>query len=157
MKKSTQRNQKGFTIIEVVLVLAIAALIFLIVFLAVPALQRNQRDTQRRSDIGRMLTQLQTYASNHGGQLPTTQALLNTFTGSYMTSNGSTFNDPSTGANYTVTWHADTSNTAQAVATVNYYLNATCTNGTLAAANGVRRIAVATQLEASGDYYCVNN
>lgn len=39
---------KGFTIIEVVLVLAIAGLIFLAVFLALPALQRNQRDTQRK-------------------------------------------------------------------------------------------------------------
>jgi prepilin-type N-terminal cleavage/methylation domain-containing protein len=39
-------NKKGFTIIEVVLVLAIAALIFLMVFSALPALQRNQRDTR---------------------------------------------------------------------------------------------------------------
>ncbi|OYX35483.1 hypothetical protein B7Z00_05080, partial [Candidatus Saccharibacteria bacterium 32-50-10] len=31
-------KQKGFTIIEVVLVLAIAALIFLMVFIALPAL-----------------------------------------------------------------------------------------------------------------------
>ena len=37
-------NTKGLTIIEVVLVLAIAGLIFLMVFIALPALQRNQRD-----------------------------------------------------------------------------------------------------------------
>jgi prepilin-type N-terminal cleavage/methylation domain-containing protein len=36
-----QKRQQGFTIIEVLIVLAIAALILLIVFLAVPALQRN--------------------------------------------------------------------------------------------------------------------
>lgn len=42
------KNTKGFTIIEVVLVLAIAGLIFLMVFIALPALQRGQRDTQRR-------------------------------------------------------------------------------------------------------------
>ncbi|HPW47952.1 MAG TPA: prepilin-type N-terminal cleavage/methylation domain-containing protein, partial [Candidatus Saccharibacteria bacterium] len=36
-----KKDQKGFTIIEVLIVLAIAALILLIVFLAVPALQRN--------------------------------------------------------------------------------------------------------------------
>ena len=35
----------GFTIIEVVLVLAIAGLIFLMVFIALPVLQRSQRDT----------------------------------------------------------------------------------------------------------------
>ena len=46
---------KGFTIIEVVLVLAIAGLIFLAVFLALPALQRNQRDTQRKNDMSRLI------------------------------------------------------------------------------------------------------
>ena len=40
------RKQQGFTIIEVVLVLAIAGLIFLMVFIALPTLQRNQRDTR---------------------------------------------------------------------------------------------------------------
>ena len=54
MKKTTT----GFTIIEVVLVLAIAGLIFLMVFLALPALQRQQRDTQRRSDASRVATNL---------------------------------------------------------------------------------------------------
>ena len=38
----------GFTIIEVILVLAIAGLIFLMVFIALPALQRSQRDSLRR-------------------------------------------------------------------------------------------------------------
>jgi len=45
----------GFTIIEVLIVLAIAGLIMLIVFLAVPALQRNSRNTQRGNDAGRAL------------------------------------------------------------------------------------------------------
>ena len=40
-----QIKDRGFTIIEVVLVLAIAALIFLMVFIALPALQASQRDT----------------------------------------------------------------------------------------------------------------
>lgn len=45
------QNKNGFTIIEVILVLAIAGLIFLMVFLALPALQRNQRDTQRKNNL----------------------------------------------------------------------------------------------------------
>lgn len=49
MKKC--KTKQGFTIIEVVLVLAIAGLIFLMVFVAFPALQRNQRDAQRRQDV----------------------------------------------------------------------------------------------------------
>ena len=46
MLKNKYKN--GFTIIEVVLVLAIAGLIFLMVFVALPALQRTQRDAQRK-------------------------------------------------------------------------------------------------------------
>jgi hypothetical protein cdiviTM7_02704 len=45
LRKKFQKN--GFTIIEVVLVLAVAGLIFLMVFLALPALQRSQRDTRK--------------------------------------------------------------------------------------------------------------
>ena len=49
---SNKEQQSGFTIIEVVLVLAIAGLIFLMVFIALPALQKGQRDTQRKRDLG---------------------------------------------------------------------------------------------------------
>ena len=48
--KPLSRSRTGFTIIEVLIVLAIASLIMLIVFLAVPALQRNWRNHQRRQD-----------------------------------------------------------------------------------------------------------
>ena len=63
MKK--QNNKQGFTIIEVVLVLAIAGLIFLMVFVALPALQRSQRDTQRRNDLARVDTSLTQYQTNN--------------------------------------------------------------------------------------------
>ncbi|MBQ2660323.1 type II secretion system protein [Candidatus Saccharibacteria bacterium] len=58
-------KKKGFTIIEVVLVLAIAGLIFLMVFVALPNLQRTQRDTQRRNDIDRLSTMLTQYITNN--------------------------------------------------------------------------------------------
>jgi len=71
MKLPTLKNNKsGFTIIEVVLVLAIAGLIFLLVFLALPQLQRSRRDTQRRQDAGRILSALQSYSSNNNGDYP---------------------------------------------------------------------------------------
>lgn len=62
----------GFTIIEVVLVLAIAGLIFLMVFIALPALQRSQRDTQRRNDMAAMASQITQYQANNNGKLPRT-------------------------------------------------------------------------------------
>src|SRR3990167_7605821 len=63
-------NKKGFTIIEVVLVLAIAALIFLMVFIALPALQRNQRDTARKNQMSKVLSAVTSYQSNNRGKNP---------------------------------------------------------------------------------------
>ncbi len=65
MAKVNTNSKQGFTIIEVVLVLAIAGLIFLMVFVALPALQRSQRDTQRRNDMSRVDTSLVQYQTNH--------------------------------------------------------------------------------------------
>ncbi len=66
----TTKNKKGFTIIEVVLVLAIAGLIFLMVFIALPALQRSQRNTQREDDLARVLTGVNQYQANNNGKVP---------------------------------------------------------------------------------------
>jgi prepilin-type N-terminal cleavage/methylation domain-containing protein len=64
------QNKKAFTIIEVVLVLAIAGLIFLMVFIALPALQRSQRNTQRRNDLSRFMTAVEQYAGNNSNKSP---------------------------------------------------------------------------------------
>jgi len=90
-----QQKEKGFTIIEVVLVLAIAGLIFMMVFIALPALQRSQRDTQRKQDLSRLETQLTSYASNNRGALPGNAAAWSAFKDSYLLTNGDSFVDPS--------------------------------------------------------------
>lgn len=72
MAKTNIKSKKGFTIIEVTLVLAIGGLIMMMVFLALPALQRAQRDTQRTDDVSRLITQLNQYQSNNRGKLPQT-------------------------------------------------------------------------------------
>jgi prepilin-type N-terminal cleavage/methylation domain-containing protein len=69
-----KKRQEGFTIIEVLIVLAIAGLIVLIVFLAVPALQRNSRNTQRKNDVSATLGAVSEFVSNNSGRLPTTAA-----------------------------------------------------------------------------------
>jgi len=68
------KDQKGFTIIEVLIVLAIAALILLIVFLAVPALQRSARNNSRKNDAGRIAAATSNFVSNHNGSLPSVAA-----------------------------------------------------------------------------------
>lgn len=72
--KYKTKREEGFTIIEVLIVLAIAGLIILIVFLAVPALQRNSRNTQRKNDVQALLGSINEYAANHNGSNVTSLA-----------------------------------------------------------------------------------
>lgn len=74
-----KQNNKGFTIIEVVLVLAIAGLIFLMVFIALPALQSSQRDTARKNDVSITLSAINSYAGNNRGALPTVASQIDTY------------------------------------------------------------------------------
>jgi prepilin-type N-terminal cleavage/methylation domain-containing protein len=64
---SKNRDRRGFTIIEVMIVLAIAGLILAVVLLAVPALQRSQRNNARSSDATHWAGIVSDYVSNHGG------------------------------------------------------------------------------------------
>lgn len=74
LQKLQKRKENGFTIIEVLIVLAIAGLILLVVFLAVPALQRNSRNTQKKSDVAAILGGISEYVNNSGGAMPTAKA-----------------------------------------------------------------------------------
>jgi prepilin-type N-terminal cleavage/methylation domain-containing protein len=65
-----KRKASGFTIIEVMIVLAIAGLIMVIVFIAVPQLQRNQRDNARQNIANRVKAEIETYAGNNQGLYP---------------------------------------------------------------------------------------
>jgi prepilin-type N-terminal cleavage/methylation domain-containing protein len=81
LSKLKKTNNKGFTIIEVMIVLAIVGLIMLIVFLAVPALQRNSRNTQRKNDASSVAGALSTYISNSNGLLPNATGIKNSVAG----------------------------------------------------------------------------
>ena len=70
-KNLKQRKQEGFTIIEVLIVLAIAGLILLVVFMAVPALQRNSRNTQAKNEAAALLGAAAEYSSNNSGKILT--------------------------------------------------------------------------------------
>ncbi|HSX01677.1 MAG TPA: type II secretion system protein [Candidatus Saccharimonas sp.] len=101
------QREKGFTLIEIVLVLAIAGLLLVIVFLAVSGAQASRRDTQRKSDLGRLYGQLESYASNNSGTYPTTAQFSGATFAAYLPSN---FNDPTTGATYVLTGGATAGN-----------------------------------------------
>ena len=70
LNKLNNSKQKGFTIIEVMIVLAIAGLIILIVLLAIPALQRNGRNTAIKSDAGALTGAISSFVSNANGCVP---------------------------------------------------------------------------------------
>ena len=103
--KPNNKTLPAFTIIEVVLVLAIAGLIFLMVFIALPALQRNQRDTQRKNDMSRVKTALDNYKSNNKNTLPEFAsyklASNDSFAISYLKSDQGEFKDPD-GSGYSI-------------------------------------------------------
>lgn len=67
---NTLNKKDGFTIIEVVLVLAIAGLIFLMVFIALPALQSGQRDNARKNDASIVASAVNSYTSGNRGNFP---------------------------------------------------------------------------------------
>lgn len=145
---NVQNKEKGFTIIEVVLVLAIAGLIFLMVFIALPALQRSQRDTQRRDDVSRFVSQLNSYATNNRGELPDEGAEITSFLSAYMKADAGEYNDPATGTPYTVSAAAPTTGRIQ------YDKNRACDGENVGTQDaGARQAAVRIQLEGSG-FFC---
>lgn len=75
MKRNTL---KGFTVIEVALVLAIAGLIFLMMFVALPGLRASQRDTERREDVLELVSKIKKYQNNNRGSLPSLGSLSST-------------------------------------------------------------------------------
>lgn len=152
---NVQQKTKGFTIIEVVLVLAIAGLIFLVVFLALPALQRSQRDTQRRSDVGRFVSQISSYQSNSNGQVPAaTAAAVGAFQTSYLNAGGDTFEDPR-GTAYA--YQYGVSATLPTAGQIRYATSARCgTGGAISGGGTARQVAVSVGLEGGGAY-CTQN
>lgn len=153
------QNKKGFTIIEVVLVLAIAGLIFLMVFIALPALQRGQRDGQRKEDLARINTQLQNYQSSNRGKIPSSAAgtgagTIGSFKTRYMAI-ADEYTDPQ-GAAYTFT--AAGADPA-AIGQVSYSTGVICGEDGATTATGatVRSYTLRMKLENQTAFYCLDN
>jgi len=151
MNVQQKNKEKGFTIIEVVLVLAIAGLIFLMVFIALPALQRNQRDTQRKNDLTRAQTAVNNYQTNNRNQLPTFN---DDFIDKYLKTGGDSFDDP-TREQYHFFVSAGEPVFDTDLARVYVATGKTCAGESLADA-GARKVALRLKLEGGG-IACVNN
>ena len=171
LKPTTNQTKKGFTIIEVVLVLAIAGLIFLMVFIALPALQRNQRDTRRKNDLSTFASALQNYAANNRGRYPSTSGS----TGGLVTSSNAPevfqfatqyldwpghgqaredkgFVDPSTGGGYVVSFAYPTESNVAAASPdrMNYSTNYRCPEPASTLKYTANAISIWQKLEGGG-------
>ena len=154
MNVQQKQKQKGFTIIEVVLVLAIAGLIFLMVFIALPALQRSQRDTQRKHDLSRAVTAVTNYSSNNRNRVPQSNVEWGKLISGYLTAGGDTFTDPA-GEDYDFQNIAKTApsipNTFDSTKPYIYVtLNAVCNGESVTTNQGSNKVALQMKLEGGG-------
>lgn len=151
--KEARNKQDGFTIIEIMIVLAIAGLIMLIVFLAVPALERNSRNTARKQDASRIADATSNFINNNNGTLPATTSDLTTILndagtlGEYKLSVGSSV------ATNTL---SITSTAAQSALTgqdeVQVVTGATCGTSGATVAGTSRQVALQYTIESSNGY-----
>lgn len=119
MKKITsKKNSRGFTLIEVVLVLAIGGLIFLLAFLAFQNASVNRRDTQRRNDAGKVLAEI---ANAESDSFTLSDSTLTDFKTAYL--GGTDFKGPgSPGAAYTLNWRSGAGTAVTSKTRENIYL-----------------------------------
>lgn len=154
MNAQLSKNKKGFTIIEVVLVLAIAALIFLMVFIALPALQRNQRDTARKTVLGKVASSMTSYQSNNRGANPSNVNLLS----GYVDDTNPAADKVEVDNEYSVLFNTPAPTTpgygSAATDVVQIFGNAKCGSDDKAVPGTKRQAAVIIQLENGDDFIC---
>ena len=150
MSKLSLKNHEGFTIIEVVIVLAIAALIIVIVLLAVAGLQRSQRTKAMQDAAGRLLSQVVNYESDNGGQFTIDGSAGHTLDGTAYITNAKI---PTTIPTASVTY----GNSVAAAATTMRYGGGPCNTNTTASAGSATSFAVSYWSETAGAAVCINN
>ena len=158
------KKDRGFTIIEVALVLAVAGLIFLVVFLAVPALQRNQRDDARKRDVSNIIGAIGAWSANNPGKrLGTggntvgyldgaiTGALVGYFDGFSNSISGINIADLPT----SVTTARDiVAGDGATTDTIKVFAGAKCVGVSQIQSASARQYAIIVQLEAGDAFYC---
>lgn len=73
---TNNKSDRGFTVIETIIVLAISGLILLMVLYLVPTLQRNSRNSSRKNDATVILDKLASFQLNNSGAMPDTNSFL---------------------------------------------------------------------------------
>lgn len=159
-------GRRGFTLIEIVLVLAIAGLLLVIVFLAVGQVQKARRDAQRKQDLAAFVAGMAAYAGEHQLLTPDDETQLDDMLTSYMSNR----KDPLLGANYVGDfWNRgaphDLDGTPPEIGHIAYIQGHQCGKDEGATTiiadppflSGTTRLfAAVLQLEQSGTMYCIS-
>jgi prepilin-type N-terminal cleavage/methylation domain-containing protein len=148
-----KQRARGFTLIEIVIVLAIAGLILTVVFLALGGAQASRRDAQRKRDLQRLAAQIETYAGDNGGFYPATLSSAADWgpSGSYTPAN---FNDPDSGIDYFTVGYLTGSIPGSTPGSLSYQLGGTGCDGVTALTN--QEFMVRIRLEQGGGTYCID-
>jgi prepilin-type N-terminal cleavage/methylation domain-containing protein len=102
--KKLRSNKAGFTLIEVVLVLAIGGLIFLLAFIAFGQATKNRRDTQRRSDAARVISEIENYKGDSNSAVLTSANIGANFIAPYLAGDATNLTFVSNGITYTINY-----------------------------------------------------
>jgi len=158
LKHLKEQAQKGFTIIEVMIVLAIAGLILVVVLVAVPQLQRSQRDSNRENIVSRVSTEVSNYASNNNGRLPfQSSTTVDDFEDRYLDGEVDIAN-PQTGNDYSVDI-ADQVTDPPTEDQILVYPGGSCSGesvtGSLSGTS--RQYAMRVAFEAGDVFFCIDN
>lgn len=146
---------KGFTIIEVLIVLAIAGLILLIVFLAVPALQRNSRTTQLKNGAAAILSTTNEYVSNNNGAQPTGCTIAGD--GTITISGTGTSSTGKTQGGYTCAFGGGAKTAGNPVGAYNLNVNTKCNGSAVQSANRAFAVTFTVETASSTVPQCVES
>jgi prepilin-type N-terminal cleavage/methylation domain-containing protein len=160
------RRNSGFTLIEIVLVLAIAGLIIIAVLLAVSGAQKARRDYQRKQDLAQLVAMVDKWRANHNDANLDTEADLQNLS----TNEFGEFKDPSTGTSYQLIFHEQATShsaiTVPNIGQISYMVGHVCgsdsgsttlVTSVPGAVHGIRQFVVLTALEGGGEVYCLDS
>ena len=139
------------------------------VFIALPALQRNQRDTQRKNDMNQLADVMERYKSNNKGVIPGASQIgpagsvlslraTNLFN-TYMSMDKDSFKDPDSTGYLISLDHPNISREDGRPGHFNHVIHLAtsfkCNGSSLTSAPGANRYAIQYRLEGGG-VYCID-
>jgi prepilin-type N-terminal cleavage/methylation domain-containing protein len=167
--RENKKPGEGFTIIEVMIVLAIAGLILVVVLIAVPQLQASQRDSARRDTVNRVSAEIQNYSANNNGRTPfgDIDSFQERYLGGTEDDDGNVSNvivdisNPGSGERYDLQVQTAAADPSDSSNQMFIFPGATCDGESVTGVSGTatssRVYAIQVELDRDGTFYCTDN